>query len=130
VLKCRYLPAHLAYDEAAALLSFANLLEAMPDMTFESYTRALSAERIRYLQEKFPQHRFRSNAEWAQAIRNHITSVLLPALERLGEPPDEILLMQSAATLSQDLFKHELALDERLDATIDRAIKRLIQTKA
>jgi hypothetical protein len=35
-----------------------------------------------------------------------------------------------SAALSSDLFEQELALDERLDAMIDRAIKRLIQTKA
>jgi hypothetical protein len=32
--------------------------------------------------------------------------------------------------VSDDLFKSQLALDERLDAMIDRAVKRLIQTKA
>jgi hypothetical protein len=41
-----------------------------------------------------------------------------------------MLLLQSSATLSQEFFKHELALDERLDAMIDRAIKRLVHTKA
>jgi spore coat polysaccharide biosynthesis protein SpsF (cytidylyltransferase family) len=40
-----------------------------------------------------------------------------------------VLLLQSAGTLTQELFKHELALDERLDAMIDRAIKRLVHTK-
>jgi hypothetical protein len=39
-------------------------------------------------------------------------------------------LYHSARNFSGDLFKQELALDERLDAMIDRAVKRLIQTKA
>jgi hypothetical protein len=29
-----------------------------------------------------------------------------------------------------DVFKQELAVDERVDAMIDRAVKRLVQTKA
>ena len=92
--------------------------------------RILPARRIAELQQKFPQQKFKTPSEWAQAVKNEITSVLLPAMERRGETPDAVLLAQSATTISQDLFKHELALDERLDAMIDRAIKRLIQTKA
>ena len=70
-------------------------------------------------------------SEWAQAVINEINSVLLPAtLGGLKEMADVVGLSQSAATLSNDLFKQELALDERLDAIIDRAVKRLIQTKA
>jgi hypothetical protein len=41
-----------------------------------------------------------------------------------------VAMSKSADALSGDLFKQELALDERLDAMIDRAVKRLIQTKA
>ena len=39
-------------------------------------------------------------------------------------------MYQSAEAYSGDLFNQELALDERLDAIIDRAVKRLIQIKA
>jgi hypothetical protein len=39
-------------------------------------------------------------------------------------------LFHTATNFSGDLFKQELALDERLDAMIDRAVKRLIQIKA
>lgn len=38
--------------------------------------------------------------------------------------------MRSAASFTDDLFNRELVLDERLDAMIDRAVKRLVQTKA
>jgi len=43
---------------------------------------------------------------------------------------DLVALSLSAATLSDELFKQELVLDERLDAMIDRAVKRLMQIKA
>jgi hypothetical protein len=39
-------------------------------------------------------------------------------------------MYQSAEALSGDLFNQELARDERLDAMVDRAFKRLMQIKA
>ena len=39
------------------------------------------------------------------------------------------LLVQAAAIVSQDAFKHALAADARIEAMIDRAIRRLIQIK-
>ena len=53
----------------------------------------------------------------------------MPACELYGEGPDE-LLGQSAKVLTPEVVKNELAVDERIDAMIDRAIKRLVQTKA
>jgi hypothetical protein len=53
----------------------------------------------------------------------------LPACELYGEGPDE-LLGQSAKVLTPEVVKNELAVDEPIDAMIDRAIKRLVQTKA
>jgi len=38
--------------------------------------------------------------------------------------------MRSADILGKDIFKLELAMEERLDAMIDRAVKRLVQAKA
>ena len=62
---------------------------------------------------------------------NEITSVLLPEVTiAVPEIATSTYLIQSAASLSGDSFKEELALDERLDAMIDQSIKRLIQIKA
>jgi hypothetical protein len=65
-----------------------------------------------------------SASAWLQALRNKITSALLPAYELYGEGP-EVLLDRSAKVLTPDVVKDELAVDERIDA-----IKRLVQTKA
>jgi hypothetical protein len=46
------------------------------------------------------------------------------------ELPPNMELMKSADILGDDLFKQELAMEERLDAMIDRSVKRLVQTKA
>jgi hypothetical protein len=122
--------AGLGWLEKESLPEICFFVSYRPDKSFAEYNlvlaRALSVERGNELKQKFPQQNFGSASEWAQAVKNEITSVLLP---EIGEPSDKALLVLSTATLPQDLFKHELALDERLDAMIDRAIKRLIQTK-
>jgi hypothetical protein len=42
----------------------------------------------------------------------------------------EALIVQDAGFFTIEVIKDELAVNERIDAMIDRAIKRLIQTKA
>jgi hypothetical protein len=46
------------------------------------------------------------------------------------EPTPNMRLVKSADILGEDLFKQELMMEERLDAMIDRAVKRLVQAKA
>jgi hypothetical protein len=62
-------------------------------------------------------------------VRNEILFSLLPSYWLLGEWPD-VLLSRAAEFLTPDVFRQELAVDERVDAMIDRAVKRLVQTKA
>jgi hypothetical protein len=38
--------------------------------------------------------------------------------------------LHRADVVGEDLFKQELAMEERLDGMIDRALKRLVQAKA
>jgi hypothetical protein len=122
-------PTYPAYNEAEAVRRLATAI-GRPD-TFEGYndllSRRLSLARINLLKEKFPQKSFGSASEWALAVRNEMTSVWLPALDR---PSNEALAFVSVNSYPPELFKLEIALDDRLDAMIDRAIKRLIQTKA
>jgi hypothetical protein len=53
----------------------------------------------------------------------------LRTYEQREEDPD-LLLHQSAKVHTPEVVDHELAVDERIDAMIDRAVKRLVQTKA
>jgi hypothetical protein len=53
----------------------------------------------------------------------------LPSLERCYKPID-ISFLEAASILEQDDFKNEIALEERIDAMIDRLVKRLVQIKA
>ena len=101
-------------------------------MAFEQWANCLlRPDKVNYLKQKFPRSDFKSTPEWAQAVIDEITLVLLPdCTPDLREMADIRALSQSAATFSYDFFRQELALDERLDAMKDRAVKRLIQTKA
>jgi hypothetical protein len=53
----------------------------------------------------------------------------LPSFEIVGDA-SEALLGRSTKFFTPEVFKRELAVDECIDAMIDRAIKRLVQTKA
>ena len=125
-------PDHPLYDEAHALREIAVLMRTYPEI-YENLTEDRALERLSgtadHLRQKCPRRNFESTAAWLQAVRDEIFSVLLPRLEPLG-PGGEVSLAQSFKFLTLDLFKMELAVEERIDAKIDRAIKRLVQTKA
>jgi hypothetical protein len=125
-------PNHPSYDESFALLGFAAALKEKPKTAFGEYaTRALREDRIKYFNRQFSREAYKSTADWAEAIVNDINSML--QAEAKNPFPDLASvagLSQSSATVWGDLFREELMLDERLDAMIDRALKRLIQAKA
>jgi hypothetical protein len=86
---------------------------------------------IEHLQKKFPRSKFKTTSEWAEAVKNEIILVLAPQIESFRrELGPRFPLLQSAATLEQDVTESALATEERLDAMIERAIKRLVQAKA
>ncbi len=124
-------PRHPSYHEELGLLRFAAAMKCEPETAFEEYARCcLRSERIKFLNDKFPRANYKSVAEWAAAITDEIYSVLVPQLRSGNREIDQIPeLMRSAVSMWGDEFRYELTLDERLDALIDRAIKRLIQIK-
>jgi hypothetical protein len=142
ILQCRFDPKHPLYDEGEKVLRFFNILETAPftalvdtsPEVFDGFYDAavpkfLTAFQAKYLEEKCPRENFKSGSAWLQAVRNEILFSLLPSYEMPGEWPD-VLLGRAAEFLTPDVFKQELAVDERVDAMIDRAVKRLVQTKA
>lgn len=118
-------PEHPSHDEAAGLFACVAMLKLDPEAGFGKASRGLRADTIQYLEKKFPRRRFESAADQAQAIIDEIQSNLLPNSKLDREIAKPIIIIKSAATLGGDSFKEELALDERLDAMIDRKIKRL-----
>ena len=132
LLKNSHDPGHASHDENLGLIAFMAFLRAKPNVAFEDYAgRCLRADKIQLFKNKFPRSRFKSTEEWANAIINEIRTMLpsetdpgCHAAAQLG------LLALSSATFTDGFFDDELRLDERLDVMIDRAVKRLIQTKA
>jgi hypothetical protein len=125
-------PRHPSYNHSLGLRGLVACMEREPETAFEELaSRMLPPDKITYLKRKCPRGDFDSTAEWAAAVINEIKTVLIPAYE-IAEPQAAALgeLVKSAAAVPSDLFRQELALDERLDAKIDRAVKRLVQIKA
>jgi len=123
-------PNHAAYDEASALRAFSSYIALAPDEV-DIALNGLTARIAEHLRRKFPRGDFQSTSKWARAIQNEVTSVLLPAVERFGfDRSPRVLIARDAAFFSQELVKYELAVDERIEAMIDRAVKRLVQAKA
>jgi hypothetical protein len=129
--RCSTYPDHPAYREAHMLRSFCEILEASADKpeSVEPRFGLLSTEHRNHLQRKVPRQNFQSASEWIRAIQNEVTSVLLPEAECFDRSP-EVLISRDAGFFTQEVVKHELAVDERLDAMMDRAVKRLMQAKA
>jgi hypothetical protein len=128
IMACRLDGSHPAFDRIHALKGVSGVLEVAPYCLDELISR-LSEDLQERLKKKFPPLDFDSNAERAQAIKKEIDLVILPELE-LFDKPLEVSFLEASDILTPDDFKHEIALEERIDATIDRLIKRLIQIKA
>jgi len=119
-------PHHALYNEGLVLAEIAEVMRTQPDSFFEERAKYfLRADKIAHLNEKFPREDFKSASAWKQAVMNEITSVLVPAC-----PDPHLAETDFIAAFEQDGFEKALALDERLDAIIERAVKRLVQTKA
>ena len=132
-------PEHPLYDAAEGLRNLLNIMEAAPILdlmeapdAFENVIMLAIESTPPYIATKLkqmcPREKFESVSDWFAMLRV-IISGLLRELERSGEHSD-LLLHRSAKVHTPDVVDRELAVDERIDAMIDRAVKRLVQTKA
>jgi hypothetical protein len=122
-------PKHIWYNERGGLISWQLSVRQDPENAFRAIESFLLPLKVAHFkQQKFARSQFPSTPEWADAIVKEIDS-LLPNIF-FGFSGEHYAMYQSAKAYSGDLFNQELALDERLDAMIDRAVKRLIQIKA
>ena len=121
-------PNHVAYNEAEMLCTLSHAIETAPDK-FETWLTGLPTQKANDLRRKFPRENFQSDSDWVKAVQHEIASNLLPAAMRLG--PVENFVGHSASVLFTDeAIEHDIGVEERIDAMIDKAIKRLVQTKA
>ena len=137
-------PDHPAFDETRGLIAFGYLLCREPETAFaEHASKLLRADKIRYLNQKFPRQSFETTAEWAVAIAKEIESVLLPTtpgfatLESDGLDPStealrgETIKMQLFVTTIhvRNFLDDDLDQQERLDARIARLRRELVEIK-
>ena len=80
------------------------------------------------MEEKFPASAFDNISARAGAVKKEIECTILPEVQ-LFDKPREVSFLEGSDILTPDDFKDLIALEERIDAMIDRAVKRLNQTK-
>jgi hypothetical protein len=124
-------PDHPSYDERSGLAAFLARAKISPEDAFSHGSHFLRKDQLDALMKAYPKAKFKSETEWFAAMEQEITSSLFPLYDAVySEPETYYPLLLSAATFSDSLFDRAIALDERLNAMIDRATKRLIQIKA
>ncbi len=120
-------PDDIAYNEARVLLF---LLKSSPhnfEAVFELALARLPQRTAGHLKTTCLPANFKSHAKWKKALRHELASVVLPTIPH---QPAELLLLNAGNVLTEDLFKSALGTEERLSATIARAVKQLVQAKA
>lgn len=105
----------------------------------------LRADRIDYLEEKFPRSNYLSGSEWAKAVTEEIFSVLLPAVPGFESPePDATadFLKEAARQWKTDqrvagcvvymreALEYDSEQTERLEARIVRQTRHCAELKA
>ena len=83
----------------------------------------------KHLEKKFPKHQ-RDLLEPADLAKKFTKNDIKELFGRGRAPvPPGLRELHRADVVGEDLFKQELAMEERLDGMIDRALKRLLQAK-
>jgi hypothetical protein len=140
---CTFDPEHLFFDRERSLRNFYFAIKK-DYKSFDEALKCLSESDADHFRNEFQRGYFKSTAAWKTAIKKEV-SVLISKLARFGQPPLAVMMDRSARTmwdrpltfLAKDSAKTVLPNDferdldslERLEAVIDKAIKRLIQLK-
>ncbi len=120
-------PAEHSYNGFFALSVFAKLLKLRPETAFTKLAQPLlRKELIDDFESEFPRSDYESEVDRSRALLEEVESRLKADSAVLQE--DAVLSRTSGAFPSED-FKEDVMLEERLDALIDRAVKRLVQAK-
>jgi hypothetical protein len=122
---------------------FIGCLRSEPEKSFGNQAKKyLRADRIDYLEEKFPRSNYLSGSEWAKAVTEEILSVLLPAVPGFESPePDATadFLKEAARQWKTDqrvagcvVYMREADSEqtERLEARIVRQTRHCAELKA
>jgi hypothetical protein len=135
-------PQHPVFDEVWGFVMFLSRLETEPETCFAKYAKKyLRADKIEYLERKFPRSNYQSAAEWAKAI----TAEILPLTLNI-EPPEsegEIDPLKKATrewkteqqvyvsfVYARELLEIEAKETEKLEARIARQTRHCAELKA
>jgi hypothetical protein len=122
-------PDHEAYDEEAALSGFYHmLLKETDEEELKRWLDRLGGHLADDLRNKCPRRKFDTAEAWIEAMRLETCKLYVRAT-LFGRPPDEVLMGQSAAFLTDEVFARELDLEERIDAQLKQALDRLLALK-
>ncbi|MGY8678210.1 hypothetical protein Q2941_10365 [Bradyrhizobium sp. UFLA05-153] len=131
VTAAKFESGHEAYDEAMALNAFYHAIDGA--VSFPEIRRTLDqlgGHFADHLHAKCPKGEFGTPQEWVKALQEEVQKVLIPAATRFGCPPDEVLIKQSSAVLTDDAFARELEFEERIDRKLEQTLDRLEKVKA
>ena len=83
-----------------------------------------------HLKEAVPREGYPEFIDYVRALKAEIDEVLLPRVRKERPSDDYIAAKTASEFLTPERILEDLALEERLDATMDKAIRRLAQAKA
>ena len=111
------------------LIGFSSSLYGRLDGRFlELSIGMLGGEFSTHLKREVPKEKYSTTPEWVQAVKREVDEVLLPRARAEMESPDH-LAAKAAEFITTDRIIEDLMLEERLDAMVDRAMRRLAQMK-
>ena len=130
VMAAKFDPGHEAYDEAMALNGFYHAINGATHFgEVRQSLDQLGGHFADHLDAKCPREKFQTLEDWVKAMQEEVQKVLLPAATRFGDPPDEVLIQQSSAILTDDVFARELGFEERIDRKLEQARAELEKIK-
>jgi hypothetical protein len=117
-------------DDYQQLLGFSTGLFGRHERRFVQLSvDMLPSEFKTYLNEKVPSAKFEHARDWIVALKKHVDGVLLPMVR--GRAPQASTYSEAAAAfLTGERVIEDLDVEERLDAAINRALKRLWNLQA
>lgn len=130
VAAAKFDPKHQAYDAEVVLRAFYQVLcHDLAEDEVEPWLRRLGRGPANHLRNRCRRQSFETAEAWIEALRMETISMYRQA-SRFGSPPDEVLMNQSAAVLTDEVLARQLEFEARIDAELTRAVDRLVKIKA
>ena len=118
-----------AKDKVSQLLGLSSsLYGSLSGHLLELSIKMLGGEPSAHLMREVPKEKYPTTPEWVQAVKREVDEVLLPLARAEMDSPD-YLAAKAAEFITTDRILEDITLEERLDAMVDRAMRRLAQMK-